>query len=90
MTAAPGFYYFAVLNCCTVLIVSNGCRTVFTQAAVRPFCEGLAIGLASVCVKTVLQPSDTIKKVQQFSTANQVNSHSAPAVPPPPSYRSPA
>ena len=29
----------------------------------------LARGLAAVCVKTVLQPFDTIKTVQQFSTS---------------------
>ena len=31
--------------------------------------NGLASGLAAACVKTVLQPFDTIKTVQQFSTA---------------------
>lgn len=31
--------------------------------------NGLASGLAAACVKTVLQPFDTIKTVQQFSTS---------------------
>jgi Mitochondrial carrier protein len=30
--------------------------------------QGIASGLASCCVKTLLQPLDTIKTVQQFST----------------------
>ncbi|CAN0539238.1 unnamed protein product, partial [Scytosiphon promiscuus] len=30
--------------------------------------NGLASGLAAACVKTVLQPFDTLKTVQQFST----------------------
>jgi Mitochondrial carrier protein len=36
--------------------------------AVEGIKQGLASGLASCCVKTLLQPLDTIKTVQQFST----------------------
>lgn len=37
--------------------------------AVEGVKNGLASGLAAACVKTVLQPFDTLKTVQQFSTA---------------------
>ena len=37
--------------------------------ALEGFKNGLASGLAAACVKTVLQPFDTMKTVQQYSTA---------------------
>lgn len=36
--------------------------------AIEGLKNGLASGLAAACVKTVLQPFDTMKTVQQFST----------------------
>lgn len=41
--------------------------------AVEGLKNGLASGLAAACVKTVLQPFDTMKTVQQFSTARYVH-----------------
>lgn len=38
------------------------------QNAIEGLKNGLASGLAAACVKTVLQPFDTMKTVQQFST----------------------
>lgn len=40
--------------------------------AVEGVKNGLASGLAAACVKTVLQPFDTMKTVQQFSTTRYV------------------
>lgn len=40
--------------------------------AVEGLKNGLASGLAAACVKTVLQPFDTMKTVQQFSTTRWV------------------
>lgn len=40
--------------------------------AVEGLKNGLASGLAAACVKTVLQPFDTMKTVQQFSTTRYV------------------
>ena len=63
-----------MLNYCTVLIVLKDCSTVVTQAAAGPLAgppkkNGLASSLAAACVKTALQPVDTVKNVQQSSIA---------------------
>lgn len=42
------------------------------ENAIEGLKNGLASGLAAACVKTVLQPFDTMKTVQQFSTTRWV------------------
>lgn len=70
-----------VKNCCTFLISVRRLEDSLHAGSREAAGDVLEKGLAAACEKTVLQPFDTIKTVQQFSTAQQLNPGAVAALP---------